>query len=164
MLFRSSPPSPIISHHPLRHIPAVTDFGLVISREPAPAPPQTKPFVWRTYNSSSNSSRRGKSTCRTISRPLPMLRLHQWRWHARRWSPILAHTMAPLPSSTNGGARSRSGCRSQCRGQQMLKTAAIYSRLTGPKAGRWAQVRLDHCMAVAHALAAAPAGHNLPAA
>ena len=41
---------------------------------------------------------------------------------------------------------------------------AIYSRLTGLKAGRWAQVRLDHCMAVAHALAAAPAGHNLPAA
>ena len=42
--------------------------------------------------------------------------------------------------------------------------AAIYSRLTGPKAGRWAQVRLDHCMAAAHALAVAPAGHNLPAA
>ena len=35
---------------------------------------------------------------------------------------------------------------------------AVYSRLTGPKAGRWAQVCLDHCMA------AAPAGHNLPAA
>ena len=43
-------------------------------------------------------------------------------------------------------------------------TAAIYSCLTGLKAGRWAQVCLDHCMAVAHALAAAPAGHNLPAA
>ena len=43
-------------------------------------------------------------------------------------------------------------------------TAAIYSRLTGPKAGCWAQVRLDHCMAAAHMLAAAPAGHNLPAA
>ena len=42
--------------------------------------------------------------------------------------------------------------------------AAIYSRLTGLKAGRWAQVHLDHCMAAAHALAAAPAGHNLPAA
>ena len=42
--------------------------------------------------------------------------------------------------------------------------AAIYSRLTGLKAGRWAQVRLDHCMVAAHALAAAPAGHNLPAA
>ena len=41
---------------------------------------------------------------------------------------------------------------------------AIYSRLTGPKAGCWAQVRLDHCMAVAHTLAAAPAWHNLPAA
>ena len=41
---------------------------------------------------------------------------------------------------------------------------AVYSWLTGPKAGRWAQVHLDHCMAVAHALAAAPAGHNLPAA
>ena len=40
---------------------------------------------------------------------------------------------------------------------------AVYSRLTGLKAGRWAQVHLDHCMAVAHALAAAPAGHNLPA-
>ncbi|KIM65177.1 hypothetical protein SCLCIDRAFT_113626 [Scleroderma citrinum Foug A] len=43
-------------------------------------------------------------------------------------------------------------------------TAAIYSRLTGLKAGCWAQVCLDHCMAVAHTLAAAPAGHNLPAA
>ena len=43
-------------------------------------------------------------------------------------------------------------------------TTAVYSRLTGLKAGRWAQVRLDHCMAAAHALAAAPAGHNLPAA
>ncbi|KIM66637.1 hypothetical protein SCLCIDRAFT_21795 [Scleroderma citrinum Foug A] len=43
-------------------------------------------------------------------------------------------------------------------------TAAVYSRLTGPKAGRWAQVCLDHCMAVAHVLAVAPAGHNLPAA
>ena len=42
--------------------------------------------------------------------------------------------------------------------------AAVYSWLTGPKAGRWAQVRLDHCMAAAHTLAAAPAGHNLPAA
>ena len=41
---------------------------------------------------------------------------------------------------------------------------AVYSRLTGPKAGRWAQVRLDHCMAAAHTLAAAPAGHNLLAA
>ncbi|KIM53224.1 hypothetical protein SCLCIDRAFT_32032 [Scleroderma citrinum Foug A] len=43
-------------------------------------------------------------------------------------------------------------------------TVAVYSRLTGLKAGRWAQVRLDHCMAAAHALAVAPAGHNLPAA
>ena len=43
-------------------------------------------------------------------------------------------------------------------------TAAVYSRLTGPKAGRWAQVRLDHCMMAAHTLAAALAGHNLPAA
>ena len=44
--------------------------------------------------------------------------------------------------------------------------AAVYSRLTGPKAGRWAQVCLDHCMVAAHTLAAAPApaGHNLPAA
>ena len=42
--------------------------------------------------------------------------------------------------------------------------AAIYSRLTGPKGECWAQVCLDHCMAAAHALAAAPAGHNLPAA
>ena len=43
-------------------------------------------------------------------------------------------------------------------------TTAVYSRLTGPKAGCWAQVHLDHCMAAAHTLAAAPAGHNLPAA
>ena len=42
--------------------------------------------------------------------------------------------------------------------------AAVYSQLTGPKAGRWAQVHLDHCMAVAHALTVAPAGHNLLAA
>ena len=42
--------------------------------------------------------------------------------------------------------------------------AAIYSWLTGPKAGCWAQVCLDHCMVVAHTLAAAPAGYNLPAA
>ena len=42
--------------------------------------------------------------------------------------------------------------------------AAVYSHLTGPKAGRWAQVHLDHCMAVAHTLAVAPAGHNFPAA
>ena len=41
--------------------------------------------------------------------------------------------------------------------------AAVYSRLTGLKAGCWARVRLDHCMAAAHTLAAAPAGHNLPA-
>ena len=41
---------------------------------------------------------------------------------------------------------------------------AVYSQLTGPKAGHWAQVRLDHSMVAAHALAAAPAGHNLPAA
>ena len=41
---------------------------------------------------------------------------------------------------------------------------AVYSQLTGLKAGCWAQVCLDHCMAAAHALAAAPAGHNLPAA
>ena len=42
--------------------------------------------------------------------------------------------------------------------------AAVYSCLTGPKAGRWAQVRLDHCMAAAHTFAVAPARHNLPAA
>ena len=41
---------------------------------------------------------------------------------------------------------------------------AVYSRLTGPKAGRWAQVHLDYCMVAAHALAVAPAGHNLLAA
>ena len=41
---------------------------------------------------------------------------------------------------------------------------AIYSQLTGLKAGCWTQVRLDHCMAAAHALTVAPAGHNLPAA
>ena len=41
---------------------------------------------------------------------------------------------------------------------------AVYSWLTGPKAGHWAQVCLDHCMAAAHMLAVAPAGHNLPAA
>ena len=41
---------------------------------------------------------------------------------------------------------------------------AVYSWLTGLKAGRWAQVRLDQCMAAAHALTVAPAGHNLPAA
>ena len=34
--------------------------------------------------------------------------------------------------------------------------AAVYSRLTGLKAGRWAQVRLDQCMATHTALAAAP--------
>jgi len=33
-------------------------------------------------------------------------------------------------------------------------TVAVLSRLTGPNAGRWAQVRLDGCMAAAHALAA----------
>jgi len=35
-------------------------------------------------------------------------------------------------------------------------TAAVLSRLTGPKAGLWAQVCLDSCMAAAHALANAP--------
>jgi len=34
--------------------------------------------------------------------------------------------------------------------------AAVYSRLMGPKAGRWAQVRLDQCMAAHAALVAAP--------
>jgi len=34
--------------------------------------------------------------------------------------------------------------------------AAVYSRLTGPKAGWWAQVRLDQCMAAHAALVAAP--------
>ena len=42
--------------------------------------------------------------------------------------------------------------------------AAVYSQLTGLKAGHWAQVCLDHCMAAAHTLAVAPAGHNLPEA
>ena len=41
---------------------------------------------------------------------------------------------------------------------------AVYSQLTGPRAGHWAQVRLHHCMAVAHALAATPAGNSLLAA
>ena len=40
--------------------------------------------------------------------------------------------------------------------------AAVYLHLTGPKAGHWAQVCLDQCMAAAVAHAAAPAGHNLP--
>jgi len=35
-------------------------------------------------------------------------------------------------------------------------TAAVYSRLTGPKAGRWAQVCLDQCMATHASLAVAP--------
>ena len=34
--------------------------------------------------------------------------------------------------------------------------AAVFSRLTGPKAGRWAQVHLDQCMAAHAALIAAP--------
>jgi len=34
--------------------------------------------------------------------------------------------------------------------------AAVFSRLTGPKAGRWAQVRLDQCMAAHATLIAAP--------
>jgi len=34
--------------------------------------------------------------------------------------------------------------------------AAVYSRLMGPKAGRWAQVRLDQCMAAHAVLVAAP--------
>jgi len=34
--------------------------------------------------------------------------------------------------------------------------AAVYSRLTGPKAGRWAQVRLDQCMATHATLANVP--------
>jgi len=34
--------------------------------------------------------------------------------------------------------------------------AAVFSRLTGPKAGQWAQVRLDQCMAAHAALVAAP--------
>ena len=40
--------------------------------------------------------------------------------------------------------------------------AAVYLHLTGPKAGHWAQVCLDQCMAAAVAHAAALAGHNLP--
>ena len=39
--------------------------------------------------------------------------------------------------------------------------AAVYSHLTSPKAGCWAQVCLDQCMAAAVAHAAALAGHNL---
>jgi len=34
--------------------------------------------------------------------------------------------------------------------------AAVFSRLMGPKAGQWAQVRLDQCMAAMAALAVAP--------
>ena len=44
-------------------------------------------------------------------------------------------------------------------------TVAVLSRLTGPKAGRWAQVCLDGCMAAVHALANAslvPAGQRQP--
>jgi len=44
-------------------------------------------------------------------------------------------------------------------------TAAVLSRLTGPKAGWWAEVHLDGCMAAAHTLAAAgpvPAGQPQP--
>ena len=44
-------------------------------------------------------------------------------------------------------------------------TAAVLSWLTGPKAGQWAQVCLDGCMAAAHALTAAgpvPAGQPQP--
>jgi len=37
-----------------------------------------------------------------------------------------------------------------------MVAAAVYSRLTGPKAGWWAQVHLDQCMATHAALAAAP--------
>ena len=35
-------------------------------------------------------------------------------------------------------------------------TAAVLSRLTGPKAGQWAQIHLDGCMVVAHALVIVP--------
>jgi len=38
----------------------------------------------------------------------------------------------------------------------VMVAAAVYSRLMGLKAGRWAQVRLDQCMATHTALAAAP--------
>jgi len=38
----------------------------------------------------------------------------------------------------------------------MTVAATVYSRLTGPKAGWWAQVHLDQCMAAHAALVAAP--------
>ncbi|KIM67358.1 hypothetical protein SCLCIDRAFT_21216 [Scleroderma citrinum Foug A] len=47
---------------------------------------------------------------------------------------------------------------------QVSMQGATDAELTGPKAGRWAQVHLDHCMGAAYALAVALAGHNLPAA
>ncbi|KIM63577.1 hypothetical protein SCLCIDRAFT_116799 [Scleroderma citrinum Foug A] len=141
--FPLSLPNPTTSHRPLHRIPTVTDFGLVVSREPALAPPRTKPFIWRTYNSSSSSSHRGKSTCRTISWPVAArkkvvadpgtydgspAKFHEW------WSKIKIWMQVSMQGATDAEV-----------------AAAVYSQLTGLKAGCWAQVRLDHCMAAAHA-------------
>ena len=68
-------------------------------------------------------------------------KFHEW------WSKIKVWMQVLMQGATDAGV-----------------AAAVYSRLTGPKAGHWAQVRLDHCMVAAHVLAVAPAGHNLPAA
>ena len=66
-----SPLNPITSHCPLRHIPAVTDFGLVVSRTPVPALPPISQKQWLTgMTSSSNSlmaSRPSTTPCNNIS-------------------------------------------------------------------------------------------------
>ena len=68
-------------------------------------------------------------------------KFHEW------WSKIKIWMQVLMQGATDAGV-----------------AVAVYSWLTGPKAGHWAQVCLDHCMVAAHMLAAAPAGHNLPAA
>ena len=106
----SLPLSQIMSHHPLRRIPAVTDFGSLISRSPAPTPPLISQ-QWIGKEQSSSSSR----TNRTSGRPLPSSSptkptlAPQVSFLQRKLSRPLRPTMGLPRSFTSGGPRLRFG-------------------------------------------------------
>ena len=105
----SSPLSPITSHHPLRRIPAVTDFGSLVSRSPAPAPPPISQQQWLTGMISSSSSQ-------TDSRPFTTP-CSNTSPHRQQEGPLVLRKLSWHPNFmtgrhkgfTNGDRRPRSG-------------------------------------------------------
>ena len=103
--------SPIMSHRPLCHIPAITDFGSLISRSPTPVLPPISQRQWLTgmilFFNLPMGSRPFTIPCNNTS----LRRQEEGPLVLRRLSRRPNFTMGCHRSFMNGGRRPRSGLR-----------------------------------------------------